>query len=125
MKYFTSLFLFCCVAAFGQTISRAHPETFASSPATNSASSVNAPAAATNAPSESAVGGYVLDDKYKLSAGDKVSFQILEDRDPAKSLLITDSGELDVPYIGRVIAANKTCKQLADELKTQLEKDYY
>ena len=80
----------------------------------------------TNAVSaDGSVGGYVLDDKYKLSAGDKVSFQILEDRDPPKSLVIADSGELDAPYIGRVVAANKTCKQLADELKVQLEKNYY
>jgi protein involved in polysaccharide export with SLBB domain len=39
--------------------------------------------------------------------------------------VVADSGELDVPYVGRVSAADKTCKQLADELKTQLEKEYY
>ncbi len=38
---------------------------------------------------------------------------------------MTDSGELDVPYVGRVKAVNKTCKQLSGELKTLLEKDYY
>jgi len=64
-------------------------------------------------------------DEHKLAAGDKVSFQILEDRDPAKSLTVTDSGELDVPYVGRVVAQHKTCKQLAQELKVQLEKEYY
>ncbi len=70
-------------------------------------------------------GPYVADDKYKLRAGDRVSFQILEDRDVPKSLLIADSGELDVPYIGRIMAAEKSCKQLAAELKAQLEKEYY
>ncbi len=69
--------------------------------------------------------GYVADDKYKLRAGDKVSLQILEDRDLPKSLVVADSGELDVPYIGRVAVADKTCKQAAAELKTQLEKEYY
>jgi len=69
--------------------------------------------------------GYVPDDKYKLRIGDKVSFQILEDRDLPKSLVVADSGELDVPYIGRVPAVDKTCKQLGDELKVQLEKEYY
>lgn len=69
--------------------------------------------------------GYVPDDKYKLRLGDKVSLQIIEDRDAPRSLVVTDSGELDVPYIGRVAAADKTCRQLADELKTQLEKEYY
>jgi polysaccharide export outer membrane protein len=57
--------------------------------------------------------------------GDKVSLQIMEDRDQPKSLTVTDSGELDVPYIGRVAAANKTCKQLTDEIKGLLEQEYY
>ena len=74
--------------------------------------------------------GYVPDATYKLRAGDTVSFQILEDRiwnslDLPKPLVVTDSGELDVPYIGRVMAVNKTCKELADEVKAALEKDYY
>jgi len=68
---------------------------------------------------------YVGDDKYKLRAGDRVSFQIMEDRDQPKSLLLADSGELDVPYLGRISAADRTCKQLADELTQLLEKDYY
>ena len=69
--------------------------------------------------------GYVPDDKYKLRVGDRVSLQISEDRDLPKSLIVADSGELDVPYIGRVAATDKTCKQLADEIKAQLEKEYY
>jgi len=69
--------------------------------------------------------GYVADDKYKLRAGDKVSLQITEDKEPPKSLLVADSGELDVPYVGRVMATDKTCKQLAGELKALLEKEYY
>jgi protein involved in polysaccharide export with SLBB domain len=96
----------------------------------------NAPPAAATAPAviaaTNAVGatltnlsGYVPDDKYKLRVGDRVSLQILEDRDLPKSLVVADSGELDVPYVGRVSAMDKTCKQLAEELKTQLEKEYY
>jgi polysaccharide export outer membrane protein len=83
-------------------------------------------AASTNAPSTpTSLASYVPDDKYKLRAGDRVAFQITEDRDLPKSLVIADSGELDVPYIGRVPAADKTCKQLATELKTLLEKEFY
>jgi polysaccharide export outer membrane protein len=83
--------------------------------------------AATNAPSAipSSLSGYVPDDKYKMRAGDRVAFQILEDRDLPKSLVVADSGELDFPYVGRVAATDKTCKQLADELKGLLEKEYY
>ncbi len=73
----------------------------------------------------SSLNGYVPDDKYKLRPGDRVSLQILEDREPPKSLVVADSGELDAPYIGRVMAAERTCKQVADELKKQLEKEYY
>jgi protein involved in polysaccharide export with SLBB domain len=94
-------------------------------PATNAPSATST--AATNATPATPAGlsGYVPDDKCKLRVGDRVSLQILEDRDAPRSLVVADSGELDVPYVGRVPAADKTCKQLADELKTQLEKEYY
>jgi protein involved in polysaccharide export with SLBB domain len=78
-----------------------------------------------SAATPASLSGYVPDAKYKLRAGDKVSLQILEDRDLPKSLVVADSGELDVPYVGRVMAADKTCKQLAEELKKLLEKEYY
>lgn len=69
--------------------------------------------------------GYAPDDKYRLRVGDKVAFQILEDRDLPKLLMVADSGELEVPYIGRVSAKDKTCKQLAEECKSTLEQEYY
>jgi len=81
----------------------------------------------TNAPGTTLtnLSGYVPDDKYKLRVGDKISLQILEDRDLPRGLVVADSGEVDVPYVGRVAASDKTCKQLADELKARLEKEYY
>jgi polysaccharide export outer membrane protein len=72
-----------------------------------------------------ATSSYVLDEKHVLQPGDIVSFQILEDRDPALQLLVADSRELEVPYIGRISVENKTCKQLAKEIKGLLEKVYY
>jgi len=85
--------------------------------------------ARTNSQPPSAVAtpaGYVPDDKYKLRSGDRVALQILEDREPApRSLLVTDSGEIDAPYIGRVMATEKTCKTLSAEVKALLEKEYY
>jgi polysaccharide export outer membrane protein len=62
---------------------------------------------------------------HKLVAGDKVNFRILEDREPAKSLTVTDSGELDVPYIGLVSVKGKSCQELEPELKKLLEQEYY
>lgn len=74
--------------------------------------------------------GYVPDGTYQLRVGDTVSFQIVEDRvlnlqAVPVSLVVMDSGEVDVPYIGRVKAVNKNCNQLAEEIKKQLEKNYY
>jgi len=66
-----------------------------------------------------------LDDKHRLAIGDRLSFRIIEDEEDPKQLSVTDSGDLEFPYIGRFPATGKTCKQLAGELKTELEKDYY
>lgn len=91
---------------------------------------VASPAAAAPSPVPGLLNGYVPDDTYKLRAGDTVSFQILEDQvwdtlNAPKLLVVQDSGEIETPYIGRVMAVGKTCKQLAAEIKTALEKDYY
>ncbi|MBE0545470.1 MAG: polysaccharide biosynthesis/export family protein [Verrucomicrobia bacterium] len=79
----------------------------------------------TNTPAPNTTSGYVLDDKRRLLPGDRVSFQILEDRTNAVSLLVTESTELDIPYIGRLNVEGRTCRELAEEIKTLLEKDYY
>jgi polysaccharide export outer membrane protein len=67
----------------------------------------------------------LLDDKQQLQVGDRVSFRILEDRDEPKALTVSDTGELEVPYLGRIRAREKTCRTLAFEIKAQLEKKYY
>jgi len=86
----------------------------------------NTAAAATNLTQTGATNSEaVLDDKHKLAIGDRLSFRIVEDEENPKPLFVTDSGDLEVPYIGRVPAENKTCRQLAAEIKTALEKDYY
>jgi polysaccharide biosynthesis/export protein len=100
----------------------------------------NAPPSATSAVSQTATNLLAaastnsmdsLDDKHKLAIGDKLSFRIQEDlddpREPLepKPLFVTDSGDIEIPYIGRIPAENKTCQQLARELKAALEKEYY
>src|ERR1700681_1222546 len=68
----------------------------------------------------------VLDDKKKLGSNDFVSFRVVEDRDnDSQRLRVNDSGELEVPYIGLVPAQGKTCKELAFNIKSALEKEYY
>jgi polysaccharide export outer membrane protein len=98
---------------------------------TNSAESTSKTAKMTNS---TASGDYSLDSNHQLEPGDVISFQILEDRydtynnnneKPALVLTVMDSSEVDLPYLGRVSVAGKTCKDLAADLKAALEKDYY
>lgn len=73
-----------------------------------------------------------LDDSHRLEPGDIVSFKIQEDekntfadRKVVVHLTVTDSSEVDFPYIGRVSVADKTCHDVAASVKALLEKDYY
>ena len=55
---------------------------------------------------------------YKLHRGDRLSYQVKEDRDPPTKLFVTDSGEIEVPYLDRRInAVGKTCGELQRELE--------
>lgn len=67
----------------------------------------------------------MLDDQQKLGPGDEVTYRVIEDQDEPRPLTVTDSGDLDVPYMGLVHAAGKTSLQLAKEVKAQLEKKLY
>ncbi len=67
----------------------------------------------------------LLNDIRKLGTGDRVTFRVIEDEEDPKSLTVTDAGEIEVPYFGLVKAADKTCRQLAREIKVLLEKDLY
>ena len=68
----------------------------------------------------------VLDDKKRLGPNDYVSFRVVEDRDnDSQHLRVNDNGELEVPYIGLVPAEGKTCRELAYNIKSALEREYY
>src|SRR6266850_4751181 len=68
----------------------------------------------------------VLDDKKRLGSNDFVSFRVVEDRDnESQHLRVNDNGELEVPYIGLVQAAGRSCKELAYNIKAALEREYY
>lgn len=100
-----------------------------SAPAPASVPPGGAPAAAPQ-PQPGLLNGYVSDDSYQLRVGDTISFQIMEDRvlgiqEVPLNLVVADSGEVQVPYIGRVMAVGSTCKQLAEEIKSELDKNYY
>ncbi len=66
-----------------------------------------------------------IDDKRPLIVGDVINFRVVEDHEAPRSLPLNDSGEIEVPLLGRIPAAGKTLKKLAEELKALFEKDYY
>src|SRR5919202_3990142 len=68
----------------------------------------------------------VLDDRTRLGPNDFVSFRVVEDRDnESQRLRVNDNGQLEVPYVGLVPAAGRTSKELAFNIKSALEKEYY
>lgn len=66
-----------------------------------------------------------LDGVDRIAVGDRISFRILEDEEEPKALTVVQSGGVELPYIGRFQAVGKTCKQLAFEIKAELEKEYF
>ena len=67
-----------------------------------------------------------IDPDHKLTRGDRLSYRVVEDRDPQViPLVVTDSGEVDVPLINRVKASGKTTQQLTADIKSRLEQEYY
>ena len=117
---------FADVTALLQPATNALPS--ASRVASNAPPSAASPVPQTTtnlAPAASTNGMDALDDQHKLAIGDRLSFRIIEDEEDPKPLFVTDSGDLEVPLIGRFPAINKTCKQLACDLKAELEKEYY
>ena len=78
-----------------------------------------------------------LDDKKPIAVGNLLEFRVLEDLDeepdpkadpnspktlPMNLLQVSDSGEVEHPYFGRLMAKGKTHRQLAEEIKKILEK---
>jgi len=104
-----------------QVIAEPTPVTSPSAPVSprTAAGSTNAPAQATTNSMDA------LNETHELAIGDRLSFRIVEDEDESKQILVTDSGDIEVPYIGRFPAEGRTCKELARALKAELEKDYY
>ncbi|MBC7839190.1 MAG: polysaccharide biosynthesis/export family protein [Nitrospiraceae bacterium] len=99
-----------------------------SAPDPAGSSAAPAEAKSETAPSERAILPRSMDglnDKRAIAVGDKLSFSVVEDEAPPVPLYVTDSGEMEVPYIGRLTATEKTCKQLAYRIKALLEKEYY
>jgi polysaccharide export outer membrane protein len=66
-----------------------------------------------------------LNDERKLAVGDTLSYRVVEEQKEPVELVVKASGEVNVPLLGLYPASGKTCKQLAEEIKPLLQKDYF
>jgi protein involved in polysaccharide export with SLBB domain len=68
----------------------------------------------------------VVDPDKKLSAGDIVTVEIVEDKEVPQQKPVSAAGELDVPpLLLRVKVAGKTTTEAAADIKRRLEAEYY
>lgn len=67
----------------------------------------------------------VLDNVRRLGAGDRLSYRVVQEKRAPLSLTVTDSGEVEVPLIGRVRAGGRTCRELAETIKPLLQREYF
>jgi protein involved in polysaccharide export with SLBB domain len=67
----------------------------------------------------------VLDNSRRLGAGDRLSYRVVQERRAPLPLVVTDSGEVEVPLIGRVRASGRTCRELAETIKPLLQREYF
>lgn len=66
-----------------------------------------------------------VDPDKKLSPGDQVTLEIVEDKDGGIPKVVTATGELDVPPLGRVHVSGKTTIEASSDIRRRLEVDYY
>jgi len=81
-------------------------------------------------PGYGAPGGYgermaVVDPDKKLSAGDQITVEIVEDKEGGLPRIVTATGDLDVFPLGRVHVGGKTTTEACSDIKRKLEADYY
>jgi len=94
------------------------PEPVKSSRAATQTGSVNAGAAVLTSMD-------VLDNNRPISVGDTISIKIIEDRREALQQQVAVTGEVQAPYVGLINAKGKTCRDLAYNIKNELEKNFF
>ena len=67
----------------------------------------------------------LLNDEWELQIGDRLIYQVLEEREEERLLRVNGNGEVLVPLIGSVEAEGKTAKELAYEIKDRLEDEFF
>lgn len=66
-----------------------------------------------------------LENNTRLRPGWTIGIRILEDKREKLQQTIASTGEVQVPYIGSVTAAGRTCAELAAKTKVELEKHFF
>lgn len=61
----------------------------------------------------------------RIQTGYIISIQVLEDKRDAVQQRVAVTGEIQMPYIGLMRAADKTCAELANEARQRLEKTHF
>lgn len=67
----------------------------------------------------------LLNDERKITVGDRLVYQVVEEREPGKIVFVDDRGNVRIPLMGTVPAEGKTCKELAYMIKEDLEEDFF
>lgn len=61
---------------------------------------------------------------YRLAPGDRVSVQVFGQPDLSGQFDVTADGTLPVPLVGAVPAGNRTVAEVADDLRTRLDRSF-
>lgn len=67
----------------------------------------------------------VVDPDKKLSAGDMLTVEIVEDKEGGLPRVVTAAGAIDVPPVGRIQVAGKTTTEASADIRRRLEAEYY
>lgn len=67
----------------------------------------------------------LLEDDTVLEVGTRLSYQVVEEREPVETIIVSEQGQVRVPLIGNVPAKGKTPRALAFAIKERLEGEFF
>jgi len=70
-------------------------------------------------------GGKTVPRDSKLTAGDEITVNILEDHDPLLRTVVTDTGEVELNGLGRVFVAGRTSMEAQSIIEAYLKQRFY
>ncbi len=65
------------------------------------------------------------DNLKPIEKGHVITIQILEDKREALQQVVAVTGEIQAPYLGKLKAEGFTCREVANEIKAGLEKEFF